>query len=97
MAVRPRRRASRAEPAADAPRVAAPRPTGAPGPRATGRWAGLAVAGTGIYWVLAMWAGDALDLSQRVRALLDLFALAGFGLALFLTYQAWRARRPAAE
>ena len=37
--------------------------------------------------------GDAYGWSPRMRALLDLFALAGFGFALYLTWQVWRLRR----
>ncbi len=60
---------------------------------ASGRRAALVMAGTGLFWVIAIWAGTALDLSQRTRGLLDLIALAGFVLALWMTYQTWRARR----
>lgn len=62
-----------------------------------GRRAALVMAGTGLLWALATWAGGALELPQRVRALLDLFALAGFGLGLWMTYQLWRRRRDDAE
>jgi threonine/homoserine/homoserine lactone efflux protein len=55
------------------------------------------MAGTGLLWALATWAGGALGLPQRLRALADLFALAGFGLGLWMTYQLWRARQRDAE
>jgi threonine/homoserine/homoserine lactone efflux protein len=58
-----------------------------------GRQAGLAVAVTGVLWVAATWAGGHWGWPQRWRALLDLFALAGFGYALYLTWRAWRLRR----
>jgi threonine/homoserine/homoserine lactone efflux protein len=55
------------------------------------------MAGTGLLWVLATWAGAALELPQRMRALFDLFALLGFGLGLWMTFHLWRARRGDAE
>ncbi len=60
---------------------------------AEGRRAAIVVAGTGVFWFVAMLAGDWLDLSQRWRGLFDLMALAGFVMGLWMTYQAWRARR----
>ncbi len=59
-----------------------------------GQRAALFLAGVGVFWVLAIWAGSAFNLPVRVRALLDLFALAGFGWALWMTYLVWRARQP---
>ncbi|EPX86640.1 hypothetical protein ruthe_01458 [Rubellimicrobium thermophilum DSM 16684] len=58
-----------------------------------GRQAALAVAVTGALWIAATWAGGHWNWPQRWRALFDLFALAGFGLALYLTWRAWRLRR----
>lgn len=58
-----------------------------------GQRAALFLAGVALVWILATWAGGALGLSARVRALFDLFALAGFGWALWMTYQVWRNRR----
>ena len=55
-----------------------------------GRRAALVVVASGVFWIAAMWLGPQLDLTQRVRALFDLIALAGFGLGLWMTYQAWR-------
>jgi len=54
------------------------------------RKAGLIIAGSGVFWILAIWIGGALGLSTRLRALFDLVALAGFGFGLWMTYQAWR-------
>jgi threonine/homoserine/homoserine lactone efflux protein len=42
---------------------------------------------------LATWLGSALGLSERVRVLFDLFALAGFGWALWMTIDIWRKRQ----
>jgi threonine/homoserine/homoserine lactone efflux protein len=58
-----------------------------------GRLTALVIAGTGIFWVLATIIGGEMGLSQRVRALFDLMALAGFTWALVLIYQIWRARQ----
>ena len=58
-----------------------------------GQRAALFLAGVGLFWVLATWAGGALGLPMRVRALFDLIALAGFGWALWMTFQVWRDRR----
>jgi hypothetical protein len=76
------------------PRRAAPTPRPAD-PRASraARVAGLTLAGVGLLWVLATWAGDALGWSTRIRVFFDLFALAGFGFGLYLTWQAWRIAR----
>jgi hypothetical protein len=60
---------------------------------AAGRQAALVLAGVGLFWVVTTWAGEAWGWSLRVRALVDLFALAGFGVALYLTWQVWRIRR----
>ena len=47
-----------------------------------GRRAALVVAGTALFWIAVHLAEDRLGLSNRMMALLELFALAGFGLAL---------------
>ena len=60
---------------------------------AAGRRAALVLAGTGVFWVIAIFAGNALDLPMRWRGLFDLMALAGFVMGLWMTYQTWRARR----
>ncbi|TNC50713.1 hypothetical protein FHG66_06980 [Rubellimicrobium rubrum] len=54
---------------------------------------GLLLAAVGVLWIAATWAGQAFGWSLRLRALLDLFALAGFGFALYLTWQVWRTSR----
>lgn len=57
-----------------------------------GRRAALVLAGTGLFWIVATWAGGALEIGTRWRALFDLMALAGFGVALWMTWVAWRMR-----
>ena len=66
-----------------------------PDPRlaAAGRRAALVLAAVGIFWILVTAAGEAWDWPTRARALLDLIALAGFGVAVYLTWQVWRLRR----
>ncbi len=58
-----------------------------------GRVAALVIAGTAIFWVGALFIGGKLELSQRMLALFDLIALAGFIFAFALIWQIWRARR----
>ncbi|MEJ8560978.1 DUF5337 domain-containing protein [Yoonia sp. GPGPB17] len=58
-----------------------------------GQRVALIVAGTGVFWVLAIMLGAEYNWSNRTRALFDLAALAGFGFALWQTYQLWRARQ----
>ncbi|MHA6347177.1 DUF5337 domain-containing protein [Roseivivax sp. CAU 1761] len=58
-----------------------------------GRIIALVIAGIGLAWIAATALGSALDWSQRTRAFFDLAALAGFGTAIFMIYQLWRARR----
>ena len=58
-----------------------------------GQRVALIVAGTGVFWVLAILIGDEYGWSMRTRAFFDLAALAGFGFALWQTYQLWRARQ----
>ncbi|MFA8440690.1 DUF5337 domain-containing protein [Yoonia sp.] len=58
-----------------------------------GQRVALIVAGTGVFWVLAIMIGDQYGWSTRTRAIFDLAALAGFGFALWQTYQLWRVRQ----
>ncbi|MCO4842202.1 MAG: DUF5337 domain-containing protein [Yoonia sp.] len=58
-----------------------------------GQRAAIVMAGTGIFWICATFAGEKLGLPLRTRALFDLVALAGFGFALYLTFKLWRDRR----
>jgi threonine/homoserine/homoserine lactone efflux protein len=58
-----------------------------------GRRIALVIAGTGVAWIAATALGQALDWSQRLRALFDLMALAGFGWAIWMIYGLWRARQ----
>ncbi|MBL4811940.1 MAG: DUF5337 domain-containing protein [Rhodobacteraceae bacterium] len=52
----------------------------------------LVMVGCGLYWIIVMILGDKLALPNRIRALLDLIALAGFGYGLWMTWQLWRLR-----
>jgi len=54
------------------------------------RLASLAIVLTAVLWMAATWAGGHWDWPQRVRALFDLLALAGFVFALILTFRIWR-------
>jgi threonine/homoserine/homoserine lactone efflux protein len=56
----------------------------------SGQRTALFLAGVGVFWIVATWAGSSLGLSMRLRALFDLIALAGFGWALWMTYGIWR-------
>lgn len=58
-----------------------------------GRLAALVIAGTGVFWILAMLIGVQYGLSLRLRVLFDLMALGGFVFAFVLIYQLWRLRR----
>lgn len=58
-----------------------------------GQRAALVMAATGVFWICAIFLGNKLGLSMRIRALFDLLALAGFGVALYMTFKVWRARR----
>lgn len=58
-----------------------------------GQRAALILAGTGALWIVATWAGTHFGWTNRVRALFDLAALAGFGFALWQTFQLWRTRQ----
>ena len=58
-----------------------------------GRVVALVIAGTAVFWVLGLFIGNQIGLSQRWLGLIDLFALAGFVLAIVMIWQIWRARR----
>lgn len=58
-----------------------------------GRITSLVIAGTAVFWILANLIGAKLGLTQRVRALFDLIALAGFIFAIVMIFQIWRARQ----
>jgi len=58
-----------------------------------GQRVALIVAGTGVFWVLAWLIGSEYDWPNSVRLIFDLAALAGFGFALWQTFQLWRARQ----
>lgn len=58
-----------------------------------GQRVALILAGTGVFWILTTLAGQQFDWSIRTRAFFDLAALAGFGFALWHTFQLWRARQ----
>ncbi len=58
-----------------------------------GRRAALVMAGTALFWIVVHLAEGRLGLTNRTMALLELFALAGFGLSLWMTYQVWRMRQ----
>ncbi|ADO43374.1 DUF5337 domain-containing protein [Ketogulonicigenium vulgare] len=60
---------------------------------AQGRRLAIGIVIVGVYWIAATWIGGAMGLTNRVRALLDLIALAGFGWVLWGAFQLWRARR----
>ncbi|MBE0413188.1 DUF5337 domain-containing protein [Yoonia sp.] len=58
-----------------------------------GRRIALTVAGTGVFWIMASLIGSEYNWLNRTRAFFDLAALAGFGFALWQTFQLWRARQ----
>ncbi len=58
-----------------------------------GRMAAMVIAGTALFWILAMFLGSQLGLTQRTRALFDLMALGGFVWAIWMIYQIWRLRQ----
>lgn len=58
-----------------------------------GQRVALIMAGTGVFWVLITLIGSEYGWSNRTRAFFDLAALAGFGFALWQTFQLWRMRR----
>lgn len=59
--------------------------------------AAILIVGTGIAWILLTALGDGYGWPNRTRALFDLFALAGFGVALYLLARATWARRAPPE
>ena len=58
-----------------------------------GQRVALLMAGVGVFWILVTLIGSEYGWSNRTRALFDLAVLAGFGFALWQTYQLWRARQ----
>jgi threonine/homoserine/homoserine lactone efflux protein len=58
-----------------------------------GQRVALTVAGVGVLWVLVTMIGSEYGWSNGTRAIFDLAALAGFGFALWQTFQLWRSRR----
>ena len=58
-----------------------------------GQRVALLMAGVGVFWILVNLIGSEYGWSNRTRALFDLAVLAGFGFALWQTYQLWRARQ----
>lgn len=90
----PRREGPAPRPAALADPRLARRPK-APDPRlaSAARRAALVLAAVGVLWIGSTALGRSLGWSNRLIALFDLFALAGFGVALYLTWQVWRLRR----
>jgi hypothetical protein len=58
-----------------------------------GQRVALTVAAVGGFWVLVTMIGSQYGWSNRTRAIFDLAALAGFGFALWKTFQLWRLRR----
>jgi hypothetical protein len=58
-----------------------------------GQRVALTVAAVGGLWVLVTMIGSQYGWSNRIRAIFDLAALAGFGFALWKTFQLWRLRR----
>ena len=63
-----------------------------PDSSARGRRVALFMAGVGVFWMLAFALGAEYDWSQRLRALFDLIALAGFGAGLWMGFRLWRER-----
>jgi threonine/homoserine/homoserine lactone efflux protein len=58
-----------------------------------GRRAALVIAATAALWVLSTMIGAQLGLSNRVLALFDMLALAGFVWAIWMIYNIWRMRQ----
>lgn len=58
-----------------------------------GRRVALVIAGTALFWIAANVIGAALDMSHRLRALIDLVAGAGFIWAIWMIYGLWRDRQ----
>lgn len=57
-----------------------------------GRTAAIVIAASGVLWIATEAAGGAMGWSNRTLGLFNLVSLAGFGLGLWMAYQAWRAR-----
>ena len=53
----------------------------------------LVIAGIGVAWICANFAGAQLGWSNRTQALFDLAALAGFGWAIWIAIGIWRERQ----
>lgn len=68
-------------------------PTGKTSEAKAGQRVALIMAATGVLWVVFTAIGQEYGWSIRVRSFFDLAALAGFGFALWNTYQLWRARQ----
>lgn len=58
-----------------------------------GRLISIVIAGTMLLWMAAQWIGGELNLPNQYVFLFDLFAMAGFLWAIFVTWQLWRKRR----
>lgn len=58
-----------------------------------GRTISIVIAGTMLFWMGAQWIGREAGLPEEYVFLFDLFALAGFLWAIFVTFQLWRKRR----
>lgn len=58
-----------------------------------GRLISIVIAGTMLLWMAAQWIGGELGLPNEYVFLFDLFAMAGFLWAIFVTWQLWRKRR----
>ncbi len=58
-----------------------------------GRNIAILIAATAVLWLVATTLGTWAGLSQRWLALCDLAALAGFGMAFYMIFELWRARR----
>ena len=62
-------------------------------PNKAGRRLALLIAGIGLLYILANLIGAEYGWSNRTRAIFDLLALAGFGVALVKAILLWRARK----
>ena len=58
-----------------------------------GQRAALFIAGMGVFWLCANIAAGYLGWSARTRLILDLMVLAGFGGAILMVINIWRARQ----
>jgi hypothetical protein len=61
--------------------------------RKAGQRLAMVIAGTGVYWILVIQLGAHFGWSNRLRALLDLVALAGFAWAAIVAIGIWRERQ----